>query len=91
VVDNNWKPGYICESDMEGIIYSNPSAVINETYKKNFNVKTRFSGPSVLGFDNETIIGKLQAEVLFSPLQIVIHGIKVFAATLGTSDQFCWS
>jgi hypothetical protein len=87
VVDNNWKPGYICESDAESLIYSTPSAVINETYKKNFEAKTRFSRPSVLGFDNGTIIEQLQAEVLFFPLQIVIYGIKVFVATLGTSDK----
>ncbi|CAB4495309.1 unnamed protein product [Rhizophagus irregularis] len=53
VVDNNWKPGYIC----------------------------------VLGFDNEIITKQLQAEVLIFPLQIIIHGIKVFMATLGSSDQ----
>lgn len=87
IVDNNWKPGYICESDMEAIIYLTPSAVINETYKKLFNVKTRFSGPGVLGFDNEIITKQLQAEVLVFPLQIIIHGIKVFVATLGSSDQ----
>ncbi|CAB4493351.1 unnamed protein product [Rhizophagus irregularis] len=45
VVDNNWKHGYVCELDMEAIIYSTPSAAINETYKKKINVKTRFSGP----------------------------------------------
>ena len=87
VVDNNWKPGYICESDMEALIYLTPSAAINETYKKIFDVKTRFSGPGVLGFDNETIIKQLQAEVLFFPLQIITHGIKVFVAKLGSSDQ----
>ncbi|CAB4433656.1 unnamed protein product [Rhizophagus irregularis] len=87
VVDNNWKSGYICESDMEAIIYLTPSAAINETYKKLFNVKTRFSGPGVLGFDNEIITKQLQAEVLVFPLQIIIHGIKVFVATLGSSDQ----
>ena len=72
---------------MEALIYSIPSAAINETYKKIFNVKTRFSGPGVLGFDNETIIKQLQAEVLFFPLQIIINGIKIFMATLGTSNQ----
>ncbi|CAG8716840.1 11765_t:CDS:2 [Rhizophagus irregularis] len=61
VVDNNWKPGYICESDMKAIIYLTPS---------------------VLGFDNEIITKQLQAEVLIFPLQIIIHGIKVFMATL---------
>ncbi|PKB92546.1 hypothetical protein RhiirA5_368444, partial [Rhizophagus irregularis] len=41
----------------------------------------------VLGFDNEIITKQLQAEVLIFPLQIIIHGIKVFMATLGSSDQ----
>ncbi|RGB28301.1 hypothetical protein C1646_767990 [Rhizophagus diaphanus] len=87
VVDNNWKPDYICESDMKAIIYLTPSAVINETYKKFFNVKTRFSGPGILGFDNEIITKQLQAEVLVFLLQIIIHSIKFFVATLGSSDQ----
>ncbi|PKC58415.1 hypothetical protein RhiirA1_427732, partial [Rhizophagus irregularis] len=51
------------------------------------NMRTRFSGPGVLGFDNEIITKQLQAEVLVFPLQIIIHGIKVFVATLGSSDQ----
>uniref|UniRef100_U9SZL9 Uncharacterized protein n=2 Tax=Rhizophagus irregularis TaxID=588596 RepID=U9SZL9_RHIID len=59
---------------MKAIIYLTPSAV-NETYK------------CVLGFDNEIITKQLQAEVLIFPLQIIIHGIKVFMATLGSSDQ----
>ncbi|RHZ74795.1 hypothetical protein Glove_219g105 [Diversispora epigaea] len=48
VVDNNWKLGYVCELDTEAIIYLTSSATINETYKKIFNAKTRFSEPSVL-------------------------------------------
>jgi hypothetical protein len=87
VVDNNWKPGYVCESDTEAIIYSTSSAAINETYKKNFVVRTRFSGPSVLGFENEIIAEQLQAEVLFFPFQIITQGIAIFVAALGSSDQ----
>ncbi|CAG8531406.1 10493_t:CDS:2, partial [Diversispora eburnea] len=40
-------PGYVCELDMEVIIYSTSSAAINETCKKIFDVKTRFSGPTL--------------------------------------------
>ncbi|CAG8591634.1 19940_t:CDS:2, partial [Racocetra fulgida] len=63
VVGNNRKPGYVCELDIEAIIYSTSSAAINETYNKLFNTKTRFSGPSVLGFNNEIIVEQLQAEI----------------------------
>src|SRR5438034_11810595 len=41
VVDNNLKPGYVCESDTEAMIYSTSSAAINETYKKIFDAKTQ--------------------------------------------------
>ena len=38
--DNNFQPGYICESDKTTIIYSTPTAAINATYKKLFNTQT---------------------------------------------------
>ncbi|RHZ81548.1 hypothetical protein Glove_118g21 [Diversispora epigaea] len=88
VVDNNRKPGYVCELDMEAIIYSTSSAAINETYKKIFDVKTRFSGPSVLGFDNEIMAEQLQAEILFFPFQIIIYDITIFVIVL---DQAEWN
>ncbi|CAG8666078.1 12119_t:CDS:2, partial [Gigaspora rosea] len=87
VVNNNWKPSYVCESDIEAIIYSTSSAAINETYKKLFNTKTRFSGPNVLGFNNKIIIEQLQAEVLFFLFQIIAHDIVIFVTALGSSYQ----
>ena len=42
VVDNNLKPGYVCELDTEAIIYSTSSAAINETYKKFLTQKCVF-------------------------------------------------
>ncbi|RHZ54944.1 hypothetical protein Glove_421g37 [Diversispora epigaea] len=91
VVDNNWKPGYVCELDTEAIIYSTSSAAINETYKKIFDVKTRFSRPSVLGFDNEIMVEQLWAEVLFFPFQIIIQDITIFVIALGSSDRVEWN
>jgi len=58
--DDEWVPGYICESDIEGKIYSTPTAVVNESYKKYSDTKTRFSGPDVLGFGDEAMIKQLQ-------------------------------
>src|SRR4051812_9978941 len=84
---DNTKPGYICESDDDAVIYSTTSEVINENYKKNFDKTTRYSGPSVLGFDDETFIEQLQVGVLFFPFEIIINGITVFVASLGSSDE----
>ena len=81
------KPGYICESDDDAVIYSTSSEVINENYKKFFDKTTRYSGPSVLGFDDETFIEQLQVGVLFFPFEIITNGITVFVASLGSSDE----
>ncbi|KAF0472157.1 hypothetical protein F8M41_025054 [Gigaspora margarita] len=78
VVDNNWKPGYSCKSDIEAIIYLISSMAINKTYKKLFNTKIHFSEPNVLGFNNEIIVEQLQEEVLFFQFQIIAHDIVIF-------------
>ncbi|CAH1761342.1 8377_t:CDS:2, partial [Entrophospora sp. SA101] len=46
--DDEWMPGYVCESDIKGRIYSTPTAVVNEFYKKDSDTKTLFFGPDVL-------------------------------------------
>lgn len=79
---NNSKPGYICESDEVSEIYSSPSEVVNETYSKYFKMKTRYSGPSVLGFDNETIAEQLQVSVPFFPFKIVTNNLTIFVASI---------
>ncbi|CAG8648174.1 8761_t:CDS:2, partial [Gigaspora rosea] len=91
VVDNNWKPGYMCELDTEAIVYLISSAAINETYKKYFNIKTRFSGPSILSFDNEVVAEQLRAEILFFPFQITVYSITIVVVALGSSDQAKWN
>ncbi|CAB5324216.1 unnamed protein product [Rhizophagus irregularis] len=58
--NNIYLPGYICETDQAAMVYSTPTAAINKTYKKLFNVQTRYSGPLVMGFDDEKIAEKLQ-------------------------------
>ncbi|RIB18022.1 hypothetical protein C2G38_2185785 [Gigaspora rosea] len=91
VVNNNWKPDYVCELNTEAIVYLTSSAAINETYKKYFNVKTWFSGPSILGFDNEVVAEQLCAKILFFPFQITVYDITIFVVALGSSDQAEWN
>jgi hypothetical protein len=61
---------YICETDQAAIIYSTPTAAINETYKKLFNVQTQYSGLLVIRFDDEKIAEELRVGVLFFPLKL---------------------
>ncbi|CAB5351390.1 unnamed protein product [Rhizophagus irregularis] len=83
--NNIYQPGYICETDQAAMVYSTPTAAINETYKKLFNVQTRYSGPLVMGFDDEKISEELQVGVLFFPFKISVHNITVFIFALGSS------
>ena len=83
--ENNSQPGYICETEEAAIVYSTPSAAINKTYKKLFNTQTRYSGPLVMGFDDEKIAGELRVGVSFFPFKISIHNITVFIFALGNS------
>ena len=66
------KPGYICESDVTAKVYLTASEAVNKTYNNLFNNKTRYSGPSVLGFDNENITQELLSDVSFCPFKITV-------------------
>lgn len=85
--NDGMKPGYVYEADNDAVIYSTPSEVINENYKKFFNKTTRYSGPKVLGFDDKIFVEQLQVNVLFFPFEIVTNGVKVFIVALGSSDE----
>jgi len=65
------KSGYVCESDVAAKVYLSASEAVNKTYNNLFNNKTRYSGPSVLGFDNENITQELLSDV------VVVLGEKI--------------
>ena len=85
--NNNTRPGYICESDTTGKVYLSASEAINETYKKLFNTKTRYSGPSLIGFDNEAITAELLSGIQFHPFKITIDKLSVLIIDLGDSND----
>src|SRR6266542_2196958 len=86
-VEDNSRLGYVCESDTTSKIYLTASEAINETYKNLFNNKTRYSGPSALGFDNENIIQELLSDVLFSPFKITVDKLSILVTKLGVLDN----
>src|SRR5437764_1161720 len=55
-VEDGIQPDYVCETDVDAKVHLSASKAINETYNNLFNNKTRYSGLSVLGFDDENII-----------------------------------
>ena len=77
---DSMKSGYVCESDEDAVIYSTPSEVINENYKIFFDKSTCYSGPCVLGFDDEIFVEQSRVGVLFFPFEIVTNSITIFVA-----------
>ncbi|CAG8694420.1 16861_t:CDS:1, partial [Funneliformis caledonium] len=86
-INNNIRPGYVCESDITAKIYLIASEAINEAYKKIFNIGTWYSGPSVIGFDNEYITKQLISDVVFYPFKISIDKLSVLIIKLGILDD----
>ena len=85
--NNNTRPGYVCESDNTGKVYLTASEAVNETSKKFFNTGTRYSGPSVMGFDNEDITEQLLSDVESHPFKISIDKLSVLIINLGISND----
>jgi hypothetical protein len=81
------KPGYICESDVASKVCLSASEAVNKTYNNLFNNKTRYSGLSVLGFDNENITQELLSDVLFCPFKITVDKLPILIIKLGDSND----
>ena len=86
-VEDGIQPGYVCETDVAAKIHLSASKAINEFYNNLFNNKTRYSGPSVLGFDDENIIQELLSDVLFCPFKITVDKLSILIIKLGDSNN----
>uniref|UniRef100_U9TB68 Uncharacterized protein n=1 Tax=Rhizophagus irregularis (strain DAOM 181602 / DAOM 197198 / MUCL 43194) TaxID=747089 RepID=U9TB68_RHIID len=72
------------------VVESDPSNAISSVYLQIFENGTRFSGPLVLGWQDEDIIHKLLGDVLFVPISIIIESLKIFIYGIGISSQVDW-
>jgi len=81
------KSGYVCESDVAAKVYLSASEAINKAYNNLFNNKTWYSGPSVLGFDNENITQELLSDVLFCPFKIMVDKLSILIIKLSDSNK----
>jgi hypothetical protein len=81
-------PGYLCQSGAYiSQIENDPSKAISSVYAQIFKNGTRFSGPLVLGWQDEDIIHQLLRDVLFVPVSIFIDSLKIFIYGIGISSQ----
>lgn len=85
--NNGFRPGFVSELDPESLIYTNITAAVNETYKKLFNNKTRYSGLDVIGLYDIEITSQLTGDIQFIPFQVYYKKIKLFIVQIGTSNN----
>ncbi|CAG8784624.1 hypothetical protein C2G38_2191758 [Gigaspora rosea] len=81
------RPGFLCGTDTQNQIYNAASTAINETYQKHFGNKTRYSGPSVLGFDDDNIVSQLLENIAYILFYINYNNKNILIAKLGISNN----
>ena len=85
--DNISLPEYLCQSDAYiSQIENDPSKAISSIYAQIFENGTRFSGPLVLGWQDEDIIYQLLRDVIFVPTSIFVDSLKIFVYGVGISS-----
>ncbi|PKC58359.1 hypothetical protein RhiirA1_471091 [Rhizophagus irregularis] len=75
----------VCD-DKDSGAQPSASVAINETYNQIFGNKTKYSGLAVMGFDNESIIYELIADVQFIPIFIHLDKILIVVSKIGISS-----
>ena len=84
-------PGYLCQGDTYiSQIENDPSKAISSIYAQIFENGTRFSGPLVLGWQDENITHQLLNDVSFVPFLIFVDSLKIFVYGIGISSQVNW-
>ncbi|CAG8456141.1 1685_t:CDS:2 [Scutellospora calospora] len=74
---------FVCVSNNEiSKVCSTPSQAINTIYHVIFGKKTAYSGPAILGFNNEQIVEKLLNGIRFRPLFLNIESFIVVGSNV---------
>jgi len=64
---------------------------INICYEKVFYSNAKFSGLSVMGFDNSNIIQQLLSDIIFHPYVISLGKLNIFVLGMGKSKNPEWN
>ncbi|GET51064.1 hypothetical protein GLOIN_2v1767205 [Rhizophagus irregularis DAOM 181602=DAOM 197198] len=75
----------VCD-DKDSGAQPSASVAINETYNQIFGNKIKYSGLAVMGFDNESIVHELIADVQFIPIFIRLDKILIVVSKIGISS-----
>ncbi|POG57757.1 hypothetical protein GLOIN_2v1791345 [Rhizophagus irregularis DAOM 181602=DAOM 197198] len=76
---------------INGDICTNSSFAITSLYKRLFGTKTKFSGPLVMGFDQEIIVEKLLKDVKFQPFEFFVGRLQIVVFGIGISNSQEWN
>ncbi|CAG8834285.1 23078_t:CDS:1, partial [Racocetra persica] len=91
---NSQVPGFCCEENgISGDLLDNPTQAINSFYDKLFaedKKNTRYSGPQIMGFDDQTILSELISDISFQPFNISINKLSIIIHSIGVSLNKDW-
>jgi hypothetical protein len=74
-----------------GDICTSSSVAITSLYKHLFRTKTKFSGPLVMGFDQEVIVEQLLKDVQFRPFEFYVERLQIVVFGIGISKNQEWN
>ncbi|CAG8636428.1 1242_t:CDS:1, partial [Scutellospora calospora] len=90
--NNNFKPGYICQSDgIYSDICESSTMAITSVYQRIFAVATKYAGPLVMGFDQHIISNQLLFDITFRPFSFKLDKINLLIFGIGKSKNSEWN
>jgi hypothetical protein len=72
-------------------ICSNSSAAITSLYQDLFGTKTKFSGPLIMGFDQQVIVEELLKNIQFQPFEVSVEKLRIIVFGIGVSKNQEWN
>ncbi|RIB16888.1 hypothetical protein C2G38_2188818 [Gigaspora rosea] len=90
--NNEFKPGYICQSDgIYSKICESSTMAITSVYQRIFFVATKFAGPLVMGFDQQIISYQLLFDISFCPFSFKIDKLNLLIFGISKSKNSKWN
>ncbi|CAG8567540.1 1736_t:CDS:2, partial [Cetraspora pellucida] len=85
--ENQLQSGFICiSSNKTSKVCLTPSQAVNSVYHVIFGKKTVYSGPAILGFNDENIVQKLLNEIIFRLIFISVGNFIVVVSEIGNKS-----
>ncbi|RIB08222.1 hypothetical protein C2G38_2045345 [Gigaspora rosea] len=92
VRNNEFKPGYICQSDgIYSEICENSTIAITSVYQCIFSVATKHAGPLIMGFDQHIISDQLLSDITFRPFSFKFDKLNLLIFGIGKSNNSEWN